>query len=337
MKLELSGIRLSWPTYRILFAALSAVIILLATIFIFSLKEVSVKIDGKTSKLVTRAGTVATLLAEEEINISEHDRVSPSLNTPLFPDTEIIVRHAKPVVLDINGKTRKIYTVNRDVGSVIEGLGIDTSADIKVNPSADTRVSYGMIIHLKLLNRWVEKIRTDIPFETTRKDDSGLDKGKTAVATKGKPGVNEKVIEHVMAGGSEIETIVRSEKQIVDPVVQIVKVGTRIPRPAVAAAGGPGINISRGGRGVTMLATAYAPGTGGAGWRTATGTGVYKGIVAVDPRVIPLGTRLYIDGYGPAIAADTGGAIKGNRIDLGFSSGAEAIQFGRRSVVVHIQ
>jgi len=69
---------------------------------------------------------------------------------------------------------------------------------------------------------------------------------------------------------------------------------------------------------------------------TATGVPAEYGIVAVDPRVIPLGTYVFIEGYGVALAADTGGAIKGNRIDLCFDSRSEALAFGRRKVKVHI-
>ena len=75
-----------------------------------------------------------------------------------------------------------------------------------------------------------------------------------------------------------------------------------------------------------MIATAYtADSSGGSGW-TAIGRRAGYGIVAVDPRVIPLGTRLYIPGYGMAVAGDTGGAIVGNRIDLGFDSLRGAIR-----------
>ncbi|WP_286977476.1 3D domain-containing protein, partial [Candidatus Aquicultor secundus] len=72
------------------------------------------------------------------------------------------------------------------------------------------------------------------------------------------------------------------------------------------------------------------------GSRCANGMKARKGVVAVDPRVIPLGTRLYIEGYGEAIAADTGGAIKGNRIDLCYNTPGECFDFGRRSVKVSI-
>ena len=85
-----------------------------------------------------------------------------------------------------------------------------------------------------------------------------------------------------------------------------------------------------------MHASAYLPGDGGGSGVTATGMVARRGVVAVDPNVIPLGSRLYIPGYGEAIAADTGGAIVGNTIDLCMESYDEAIQFGRRSVEVYV-
>jgi 3D (Asp-Asp-Asp) domain-containing protein len=101
---------------------------------------------------------------------------------------------------------------------------------------------------------------------------------------------------------------------------------------------------SRGGiaprRVLHMESTAYDPGPGSCGphatGRTAIGMRAGRGIVAVDPRVIPLGTRVYVEGYGAAIAADTGGAIKGNRIDVCFPTRREALNWGRRTVTVVI-
>ena len=86
----------------------------------------------------------------------------------------------------------------------------------------------------------------------------------------------------------------------------------------------------------TMEASAYLPTDGGGGGITASGMVARRGVVAVDPDVIPLGTRLYIPGYGEAIAADTGGAIIGHKIDLCMESYHEAIQFGRRDVTVYV-
>jgi 3D (Asp-Asp-Asp) domain-containing protein len=85
-----------------------------------------------------------------------------------------------------------------------------------------------------------------------------------------------------------------------------------------------------------MFATAYTADCYGCSGMTKSGVHAGFGVVAVDPSVIPLGTHLYIKGYGPAIAGDTGGAIRGNRIDLGFDSSAAAFEFGARPVHVYI-
>lgn len=89
-----------------------------------------------------------------------------------------------------------------------------------------------------------------------------------------------------------------------------------------------------------MKATAYDPSPasngGSRSGRGSTGLRIGHGLAAVDPNYIPLGTRLYIEGYGYAVAGDTGGSVRGARIDLGFDSRAEVNRFGRRTVTVHI-
>ena len=87
---------------------------------------------------------------------------------------------------------------------------------------------------------------------------------------------------------------------------------------------------------MTMEATAYLPSDGGGYGITATGIPATYGVAAVDPAIIPLGSRLYIPGYGEAIAADTGGAIYGYRIDLCMESYSECMNFGRRDVTVYV-
>jgi len=88
-----------------------------------------------------------------------------------------------------------------------------------------------------------------------------------------------------------------------------------------------------------MTATAYAPGAADNGiWgdRTYVGTKVKKGVAAVDPRVIPMGTKLWVEGYGYAVAEDQGSAIKGNRIDLAFNEFKVADDYGIQKVKVYV-
>jgi len=93
---------------------------------------------------------------------------------------------------------------------------------------------------------------------------------------------------------------------------------------------------SRSSRSMVMNASAYSAYDDGNGQYTRGGNFLHKGIIAVDPNVIPLGTRVYVSGYGYAIADDIGGSIKGNRIDLAFDSHSEALQFGRQNVTLYI-
>lgn len=323
------------PFLLFIFAPLVLLLILILTGYFFSFKEVKLTVDSNKKTVVSNAHTVEQLLADQKIKLSRFDEVSPALDSLLEPGMKVKVLTAIPVKVTINKQKKVVWTVKRQVKQLLTEIGINPGADVIVQPEPNSPLKKGMGVKILLVRRWIEKVQEEIPFSTRRQDDPNLTKGLTKVATKGKPGLKEKVIEHVVAGDKEIAQNVKEERVLAEPVVQLVKVGTRVPR-GTSVASLPGPQVARGSRSLIMVATAYAAGTGGAGWRTATGTGVYRGIVAVDPRVIPLGTRLYIEGYGPAVAADTGGAIRGNRIDLGFGSRAEALQFGRRTVVVHI-
>lgn len=97
---------------------------------------------------------------------------------------------------------------------------------------------------------------------------------------------------------------------------------------------------SRGTRVMTMVSTGYCP-CAKCSWPYADnlcymGYPAGRGIVAVDPKVIPMGTRVYVEGYGAGLAADQGGAIKGNRIDLCFNSHQEALNWGIKTVKVTV-
>lgn len=95
-------------------------------------------------------------------------------------------------------------------------------------------------------------------------------------------------------------------------------------------------NPSRSSRSMIMNASAYSAYDPGNSHYTFGGSWLRKGLVAVDPTVIPLGTRLFIPGYGYAVADDIGGAIKGNKIDIAFDTHGEAMQFGRQRITVYI-
>ena len=132
---------------------------------------------------------------------------------------------------------------------------------------------------------------------------------------------------------AEVENNVQEE--VVEPVEEAAEIST-VEEPAPENV----IEISGNDFGyssvMSMEASAYLPTDGNGSCMTATGIPATYGVAAVDPSIIPLGTRLYIPGYGEAIAADTGGAIRGYMIDLCMESYSEAMSFGRRNVTVYV-
>lgn len=107
-----------------------------------------------------------------------------------------------------------------------------------------------------------------------------------------------------------------------------------------ASASKPSTTQAPQGKTLTVEATAYTADCKGCSGITATGINLNNNrnakVIAVDPNVIPLGSKVYVEGYGTAVAGDTGGAIKGNRIDLHVPTTSEALEFGRRTVQVTV-
>lgn len=175
----------------------------------------------------------------------------------------------------------------------------------------------------------------DVPYTTITEQTDSLRKGTTKVAQEGSNGVS-KITEVTKYVNGEVADVSITEEVISDPVDEIILEGTK-EVPTV-----PGTSDVEYSKVLTMNATAYCPCTiccgAYANGYTANGMKAGYGVAAVDTSVIPLGTKLYVEGYGYCIAADTGGAIKGNRIDLCFDTHWAALNsgFGHKNVKVYV-
>jgi len=232
---------------------------------------------------------------------------------------------AVSITIIADGRQRAVTTEPVTVAEALASAGIAVGELDRVEPRLDTLVSAGTVLRVARVARERVTREIEIPIETRARYDRRVRRPITLY--EGSPGRAHAELEVWKVDGRETEHAVISQRVIAHMKPRLVVRGSAsLP--------------SRGGTVMYMEATGYDPGPRSCGryssGHTAVGLHAGKGIVAVDPRVIPLGTRLYVEGYGECVAGDVGGAIKGRRIDLGFDSYRQALSWGRRTVRVHI-
>ncbi|MDR1642446.1 MAG: G5 domain-containing protein [Clostridiales bacterium] len=333
------------------FAALISGVAMLATAYAplnvtagAQLKTIFFVENGESSTHVTMAETVKDFFAEKEIILTPKDKANMNYDVVLEHGDVLELDRGYYITVVIDGEAERVK-VNRGltVGALVVQLRTEKNTNFATAASLPSPVEEGMRLELSSFYDIVELQRETIPFETQEVEDSELLKGNTEVVQEGADGEKEIATKISFMKEEEVSREIVSEKVILEPVPKIVKIGTKVEvKPVVKESGStPEFSYSKK---LTMSASAYTagvestgkkPGSSGYGI-TASGMRVAHGVVSVDPRVIPLGTKLYVEGYGYSIAADTGGAIKGNKIDLYMESLSAARQFGRRNVTVYI-
>lgn len=311
------------------------IVILTITGFVWAQKGVTVLVDGESLFLKTQADDVAGLLSQADIEVNKGDLVSPSLDAEVADGMSVVVRHAVPVKLVLGGETLELPVVGNTVADALVAVGADPGAGLSVEPALTEPLSAGMTITARDVYVRIVEEPFAVPYGIATENDADLAYGTRVVSRPGVPGKSVRVYQVLVVDGVAGARTLKAERVVTAPVDEIVSVGTKRatkqPTRSRSIAAAP-----KGGRQLTVVTTAYAPGADGVDTHTATGAHAGFGIIAVDPRVIPLGTRVYVPGYGYAVAADTGGAIKGNKIDVCFDTGAEAIRWGRRTVTITI-
>ena len=292
--------------------------------------------QGSLTQHATTAQTVGDFLRERGVTIGPRDYVAPAIATPLSDRMTITYRAAVPVTILTAHRRIALTSSAPDVGSLLEEQHIHLAATDEVKPSLADIVPANGVVKITRVLTWEREEHRAIPVQTIHRVDFSMTPGTKRLISSGKPGERIVMVSFVQRNGGSVKaTIVKSNvltkarPRIVaegmgeyEAFERFANRGLQHTSYVVASA-------------LQMVATAYTAGCAGCSGITASGRPAGHGIVAVDPRVIPLGTRLYIPGYGLAIAGDTGGAIRGYRIDLGFNSLGDALRFGRREVTVY--
>lgn len=300
---------------------------LLATGFVWAQKKVQILADGQFYTVKTMYKNPHKILQKAGIALGPEDEIRLS-TTGVGTGTVIEVFRAVPVTVNFQGKTFTLLTGKPTVREVASQVGVPEDK-IKLTPGEDARPVAGMNIRAVVLTEKIEEQEVPDLYQVVRQPDPTLEKGVEEIAQPGENGIKKATVRVRFEDGAKVSADVLSEIVAVSSKPQIIRVGTRDT-----------VDTSRGTmhfRNVRhMEATAYLPTDGSPQGLTATGIAARRGIVAVDPDVIPLGTRVYVPGYGLGLAADVGGAIVGDKIDLCMESSSEAWQFGRRVVKVYI-
>lgn len=313
------------------------VVVMSITGFVWSHKSVTVVEDGNAKRVSTQAADVAGLLRGLDVALRDGDVVSPQPASQLEDGATVVVMHATPVTLRLGDETIDLDVVGNTVSDVLVAAGLEPSENPAVEPPLDTPLAAGMQVKVPEAFFRVVEEETPVPFKTITRSDPTLVKGSRSVVVAGVEGRVRRVYRLLVSNGVEGQRTLTSEQVLVKSVDEVVAVGSaptaqsaqRRARAAARTAKAP-----KAGQRLVVTATGYAPGSDGVDWRTATGGRAGYGVIAVDPAVIPLGTAIFVPGYGYGIASDTGGAIDGKKIDLCFETRAEALVWGRRTVDV---
>ena len=301
-------------------------------------KQVTLIHDGLTEIIQTRSATAEDLLAERGLVATADDALSVDPQSPVTDGETVIYRAAVPVTVVVDGEPRALRSAAASVSDLLAQQHVAWDRHDVVSPAPRAPLENETVVSVRHVDAWTETVRKPVPPAVVTRFAFSLPVGKSVVMAPGRAGLRELSYRVTRAPDrSGVRRTLQLARILLAPKARIVAegIGEYTALSTVARQGIAG-TLRLASSALSMVATAYTANCAGCSGTTASGRPAGHGIVAVDPRVIPLGTRLYIPGYGHAVAGDTGGAIRGYRIDLGFNSDAAAYQFGRRPITVYL-
>ncbi|WP_090090078.1 3D domain-containing protein [Clostridium uliginosum] len=321
------------PKAKIILVAVVITVVATATVMSMR-KTLTISIDGKEETFVTYKGTVKDVLQDNKIELSDKDKVQPSLESRVSEKATIQVKKAIPVDIVANGTTLTVQTAENTIGDMLktesdtlkeQGVEFNEAVD-DVSPTLESEIQEDLKVQVVKVETKDVVEKEVINFDTIVEKDSNLDSSVQKVKSEGTNGEKEITYQVVYKDGAQVSKEVKSTKTLVDPQNKVVLKGTG---QVYASRGAGNLNYKKK---LDCTATAYSGHSTTATGRTPVRNAGSLSTIAVDPSVIPLGSKVYVEGYGYAIAADTGSAIKGNKIDLFLNSSSECNSWGRRSV-----
>ena len=292
--------------------------------------------DGQTKMLYTTAPTVGEALRRVGLTLYLADRVRPGLEVRISEGLVVTVERSVPVTVQLDGRTLRTRTHRERVGEVLADVGVVLTGRDYTTPSLESSLLDGITAQVVRVTERFLIEQDPIPFESVWQADPDLEIDNERLMQQGAPGILQRRVRVRYEDGHEVDRSIENEYVALPPSTKIMGYGTKIVVRTLDTAYGP-VEYWRV---IRMLATSYSAATSGtsrsSSWygRTSTGMRMGYGIVAVDARVISLRSRVYVPGYGVGVAGDTGGSVKGRRIDLGYDD--DNLQLWYRWVDVYL-
>ncbi|MGE7930510.1 ubiquitin-like domain-containing protein [Lysinibacillus xylanilyticus] len=302
-------------------------------------KEVTISVDGNQSKVWTTETQVKDILKEANIEVSEHDSLAQGLDTEVGADNKIDIQKAFQVSLVDGVNKRQVWSTSTTVANFLKQQGIQLNEFDRVENNLKDVITPQSKITVVRVEKVIDVVEESLDFAIEKKQDASLQQGKQKVVTSGQKGLMTKTYEVVKENGQVVAKNLQSKNVVKESKKQVVAVGTKTV-VASAATVSRGSSEPASGKEFYVTATAYTPNCTGCSGISATGINLKSNsglkVIAVDPSVIKLGSKVWVEGYGTAIAGDTGGAIKGNRIDILVQSESQASNWGVRKVRIKV-
>lgn len=313
------------------------------TAYAEDIHTVNIKIDGNSKYYRTGDIILSDFLEKNNIKLGEKDIISPSLDFNIQGNDTIYIDRAENITFNIKGEEPKKFVSNaKDIQSAIVEFQKETARSFKLaeGQNPNNKLTNNMVINLIPYTEKINTSNQEIPFQTIYVENANLELGKQIVKTEGINGLKEIKIKEVYLENNLVSSSQISEKVIKQPINKVIEKGTKKPVNIVKTNKGNQTYKNK----FTMKSTAYTAGPESTGKKpgdkgygiTASGMKAQRGVVAVDTKIIPFGTKLYIEGYGYAVAGDTGSAIKGNKVDVFMNTVSEARNWGVRNVNVYV-
>lgn len=304
-------------------------------------KQIILSVNNNETEIRTYAKTLSDLLEEENISLEDVTDSDVDLDAILRDGQKVDVEVTSDFKILVDNDIREIRMAAASVADVLEKAGVVLGENDVVEPDLQKKLFGDTVIDVHRVTVKEEVRETELAYSVETQRDPAIASGDKLILQAGVCGLQRDTYRITYWDGEFYrEELISSE--VTDPVAEIVAVGSGVSVLAVDDPENENGSIAsrysapqgiRSAKTLILKATAYHEPEGSL---TKSGTLSRVGAVAVDPDVIPLGTKLYVESYGYCVAEDTGGLIKGNRIDLYFDSEAECIDWGVRDVIVHI-